>query len=375
VSWLIPNSQGTATTAIDGYSQAVAFRYYAPFGQPRGTAPGSWPGTRGFVGGTTDATTGLTNLGAREYNPANPLFISPDPVLKPDQPTDLNPYGYAQGNPTTYSDPTGLTRPDDGQCGHGGAPACNPDTHGNGGNNGGGNGGSPNGSPAPSSGNKLQCGTSSLACSALAAAMPPWLQFNANHLAAVMGATNGIVAQLQAQGYTPAQILDGLRFEHYIPGASKAGTGNGGFADITFRERGGMTLVWEVKAYAYADQAAAEAQRYAGFLSAQGTAADTGFDIPGVQIMPAPGGEVEVFSKGPRPDSGGILYIYSPTPQRQPDPQPAPSPVPVPITAPAYAPGPVPNPIVLPSPTPLEAAAGAVVLLALMAAAAAIVAM
>jgi hypothetical protein len=32
-----------------------------------GTPP-AFPGDRGFTGGTTDTITGLTNLGAREYN-------------------------------------------------------------------------------------------------------------------------------------------------------------------------------------------------------------------------------------------------------------------------------------------------------------------
>jgi RHS repeat-associated protein len=69
----------------------------------------SWPGTRGYIGGTTDTTTGLTNLGAREYDPATPAFISPDPVPSPYEPTDLDPYDYAYNNPATNNDPTGQT--------------------------------------------------------------------------------------------------------------------------------------------------------------------------------------------------------------------------------------------------------------------------
>ncbi|WUP09261.1 hypothetical protein OHA28_38385 [Streptomyces sp. NBC_00269] len=38
------------------------------------------PGTRGYVGGTTDPT-GLTHLGAREYDPNLGSFISVDPVI------------------------------------------------------------------------------------------------------------------------------------------------------------------------------------------------------------------------------------------------------------------------------------------------------
>jgi RHS repeat-associated protein len=108
VSWLFGDPRGTSTTAINATSQAVTSRYYTPYGQPRGTTPANWPGTRGYIGGTTDTTTGLTNLGAREYNPATPAFISPDPILDPNQPASLNPYAYAGNNPVTNSDPTGL---------------------------------------------------------------------------------------------------------------------------------------------------------------------------------------------------------------------------------------------------------------------------
>lgn len=107
VEYLYGNQQGTATLAIDSGTLAVARRYYDPYGNPIGTPPGSWPGNRGFVSGTTDTTTGLTNLGAREYNPATGSFIATDPVLTPTNPQDLNPYAYAYDTPATQSDPTG----------------------------------------------------------------------------------------------------------------------------------------------------------------------------------------------------------------------------------------------------------------------------
>ena len=40
-----------------------------PFGEPRGTQPTTWPGEKGFIGGTLDPT-GLTHIGAREYDAA-----------------------------------------------------------------------------------------------------------------------------------------------------------------------------------------------------------------------------------------------------------------------------------------------------------------
>jgi RHS repeat-associated protein len=107
VQYLIGNQQGTDDVAIDASDLAVTNRYFNPWGGALGFSPPPFPGDKGFVGGTTDATTGLTNLGAREYNPANGQFLSPDPILNPDDPQDLDPYAYSYDNPVTYSDPTG----------------------------------------------------------------------------------------------------------------------------------------------------------------------------------------------------------------------------------------------------------------------------
>jgi RHS repeat-associated protein len=120
VQYLAGDQQGTASIAIDSATLNVTRRYYDPFGNQVGAAPASWPGEQGFVGGTADATTGLVNLGAREYNPAGGAFISPDPLLDPTVPQDLNAYAYAGDNPTTNSDPTGANYivglPGGGEC-------------------------------------------------------------------------------------------------------------------------------------------------------------------------------------------------------------------------------------------------------------------
>jgi RHS repeat-associated protein len=108
VQYLVGNQQGTAGVAVDAASLAVTRRYYDPYGNPVGVAPESWPGTRGFVGGTADPATGLTDLGAREYDPATGAFISPDPLLSPGDPQDLNGYAYAGDSPVSNSDPSGL---------------------------------------------------------------------------------------------------------------------------------------------------------------------------------------------------------------------------------------------------------------------------
>ena len=68
----------------------------------------TWPDKHGFVGGYQD-TTGLTHLGARDYDPTTGRFTKTDPVLTPDLPQTLNAYAYANNSPVTESDPSGLS--------------------------------------------------------------------------------------------------------------------------------------------------------------------------------------------------------------------------------------------------------------------------
>ncbi|WP_146259267.1 RHS repeat-associated core domain-containing protein [Streptomyces tateyamensis] len=108
------DSHGTGNVQISSdSSQAVTRRPSDPFGNPRGTqpAPGSWSGSSGFVGGTLDPATGLTNLGAREYQPATGRFLNPDPILGTGDPQQWNGYAYSDNNPVNLSDPSGLYAP------------------------------------------------------------------------------------------------------------------------------------------------------------------------------------------------------------------------------------------------------------------------
>jgi RHS repeat-associated protein len=115
VSWLSADQLGTSQLTIASTGQqAATVRYNDPYGAPRGTPPTSWPDTHGYLGKPVDAVTGLTHLGARDYDPTTGRFTSPDPVLNPDDPQSLSGYDYAGDNPTTTSDPTGLYRPDGG---------------------------------------------------------------------------------------------------------------------------------------------------------------------------------------------------------------------------------------------------------------------
>ncbi|WP_157641213.1 RHS repeat-associated core domain-containing protein [Longispora albida] len=109
LTWISADHLGTAQITVGAQTQAVAIRRTMPFGEVRG-GTGTWPSTldKGFVGGTED-NTGLTHLGAREYDPGLGRFISADPLFESTDPQSLNGYAYAHNNPVTLSDPSGLS--------------------------------------------------------------------------------------------------------------------------------------------------------------------------------------------------------------------------------------------------------------------------
>lgn len=113
VTWLAGDHHNTSEATVSNTDLNVSRRRTLPFGTERGTATSIWPTTmdKGFVGGTKD-NTGLTHLGAREYDPAVGRFISVDPLQDLTDPQQWNGYAYANNDPTNSSDPTGLI-PDD----------------------------------------------------------------------------------------------------------------------------------------------------------------------------------------------------------------------------------------------------------------------
>jgi RHS repeat-associated protein len=117
----ITDQHGTSTLTLDNTAASPAWRQFSPYGAPRGQAPSSWPDTNGYLGKPTDANTGLTAVGARQYDPDTGRFLSIDPVLDTSNPQTMAGYAYAGDNPVTDSDPTGLfAYPVDGDgVGHG----------------------------------------------------------------------------------------------------------------------------------------------------------------------------------------------------------------------------------------------------------------
>ncbi|MFJ9426662.1 polymorphic toxin-type HINT domain-containing protein [Streptomyces sp. NPDC101249] len=105
----VADQLGTGQLAIGVADLAMSQRRTLPFGGNRGTTTGAWPGSKGYVGGTDETDdTGLVHLGAREYDPVAGRFISVDPLMDLTDPQQINGYTYANNNPVSLSDPSGL---------------------------------------------------------------------------------------------------------------------------------------------------------------------------------------------------------------------------------------------------------------------------
>lgn len=76
-----------------------------PFGGTRGDE--AIPGDHRFLGATRDDT-GLTLLGARYFDESTGAFLSVDPLLDLNDPAQWNAYAYANSNPVTLSDASGM---------------------------------------------------------------------------------------------------------------------------------------------------------------------------------------------------------------------------------------------------------------------------
>ncbi|WP_433247076.1 RHS repeat domain-containing protein [Streptosporangium sp. CA-135522] len=152
VNYLLGDHHGTDELVVNATTLAYSRRSTTPYGGFRGAAPASWPGQKGFVGGTIDDSTGLTHIGAREYDVATGRFVSADPIMDLADPQQINGYAYASNNPITWSDPTGLRVCDGQECKDYGIrpdgkplPPPPPPPTGNGGSGNGGSGSSGNG--------------------------------------------------------------------------------------------------------------------------------------------------------------------------------------------------------------------------------------
>lgn len=108
-TFTLADHHGTGQLALGGEAEELTQRRTLPFGAERAEKPKDWPTSRGFVGGVDETrTTGLTHLGAREYDPDTGRFISVDPLMDPGNPQQIQGYSYGNNSPLVYSDPDGL---------------------------------------------------------------------------------------------------------------------------------------------------------------------------------------------------------------------------------------------------------------------------
>lgn len=113
LTWLAGDHQGSASIALNRATNQVQKRWYTPYGTDRATlnldgTPATWPTDRGFLNKQSNASTGLVDMGAREYDPKYGVFISPDPLTNVNNPVAFNPYAYSAHSPITRSDANGL---------------------------------------------------------------------------------------------------------------------------------------------------------------------------------------------------------------------------------------------------------------------------
>ncbi|WP_230480237.1 RHS repeat-associated core domain-containing protein [Nocardiopsis kunsanensis] len=108
LSWSFSDQHNTGQIAVDAHGGEVVQRWMTVFGQDRGTE-GVWPGERGFVDGTVDESTGLTQLGERAYDADLGRFVSVDPLMDLADAQTMNGYAYSNNSPATFGDPTGLS--------------------------------------------------------------------------------------------------------------------------------------------------------------------------------------------------------------------------------------------------------------------------
>ncbi len=106
--WLHADHLGSLTVVTDGAGAVVETRDYDPYGASLDGVVPSEP--FGYAGGEPNFWSGLTNLGARFYQPALGRFITPDPVVQDTGlPVAWSSYVYCRGNPTSYADLGGLS--------------------------------------------------------------------------------------------------------------------------------------------------------------------------------------------------------------------------------------------------------------------------
>ncbi|WP_405597774.1 polymorphic toxin-type HINT domain-containing protein [Streptomyces sp. NBC_01410] len=107
VQFVAADHHGTAEIAVHATTGEITRRRMDPYGSERGSDGKNWVNDKGFLGKTVDESTGLVNVGAREYDREIGRFISVDPIIDYNDPQQMNGYAYANSNPVSSSDASG----------------------------------------------------------------------------------------------------------------------------------------------------------------------------------------------------------------------------------------------------------------------------
>ncbi|MFF7259327.1 polymorphic toxin-type HINT domain-containing protein [Streptomyces sp. NPDC008159] len=108
LNWVMSDTQASTQLTVDTGTGTPSRRRYLPFGAQNGDTDLPTGSDRGFLGKPEDDTTGLSILGARMYDATLGRFLSPDPLVTPYAPQNLNAYSYSINNPISFMDPDGL---------------------------------------------------------------------------------------------------------------------------------------------------------------------------------------------------------------------------------------------------------------------------
>lgn len=129
VTYLVTDMLGSVRGTVNASGSLTGTTNYDAWGNPE--TPGGLTATTqfGYAGSYTDPT-GLIYLIHRYYDPQSGQFLSVDPMVS----QTVEPFAYADGNPVSKTDPSGLTFPGGGgntafslHCGHGWYFFCDGD--------------------------------------------------------------------------------------------------------------------------------------------------------------------------------------------------------------------------------------------------------
>jgi len=105
--YFLNDLHGDVVGQTDASAAIAGSKLYSPWGEP--TAQLGESSALGYQGQPTDADTGLVKTETRWLSPSMGRFQTRDVLFgDTNSPPSLNQFGYAQGNPVTLSDPSGM---------------------------------------------------------------------------------------------------------------------------------------------------------------------------------------------------------------------------------------------------------------------------